>query len=361
MSSEVRRPTCFAPSQAAGRSIAAAMALAIAACATDEGPTEPEVGSSLALTASEGYTVRDLGTLGGSYSYAFGISPDSEVVGTSATTGGQDHAFLWRNGTMTDLGTLAGSEGSSAARGINRRGEVVGQSTTSDGQARAFRWRQGLMTDLGTLDASGSSGANSINRLGQVVGYSYSSSAGDNHAFLWENGVMTDLGTLGGPSSQATDINGSGQVVGGSRVDFEHDDVSHAFLWQAGVMTDLGTLGGRTSWAQGINEAGHIVGWSETAEGVAHAVLWKQGQIIDLGSFRGGQTYAYAINAEGLKVGFWTGGDAGPLLWEKRRAMRLGTLGGPGGDAVDINNAGQIVGSSATTTGEIHAALWAPN
>ena len=112
------------------RGIAAATALAIAACATDEGPTDPQPGAMSAAAVSGDYTVKDLGTLGGSYSFAFGISPDGAVVGTSASAGGSDHAFLWRNGTMTDLGTLAGSGGVSAARGINRRGEVVGQSST---------------------------------------------------------------------------------------------------------------------------------------------------------------------------------------------------------------------------------------
>jgi probable HAF family extracellular repeat protein len=358
MSSELTRLHRRVPSRAAGCSITAALALAIGACVTDDSPTEPGLSPSSAMAASGGYAVQDLGTLGGSYSYAFGIGPEGEVVGASATVGGQDHAFLWKNGNMTDLGTLVGSEGSSAARGANGRGEVVGQSTTSDGQARAFLWRNEVMTDLGTLDGAGSSGAHSINGVGQVVGYSYSGATGDNHAFLWENGVMADLGTLGGPWSLANDINNSGQVVGASRVDAEHDDVSHAFLWQNGVMSDLGTLGGRTSGAQGINEAGDVVGWSETAEGVTHAVVWKQGQIIDLGPFRGGQTFAYAINAGGLKVGFWSGSPGGPLVWEKRKPMRLETLGGVGGDAVDANDAGQIVGSSATSAGEIHAALW---
>lgn len=342
------------------RGIAAATALAIAACATDEGPTEPELGSTSAAVANADYAVQDLGTLGGSYSYAFGVSPDGAVVGTSATAGGTDHAFLWRNGTMTDLGTLAGTEGVSAARGINQHGEVVGESSTGDGQSRAFLWREGVMTDLGTLngDGFGTSAAQSINGLGQVVGYSSSPTATQT-ATLWQNGAITDLGTLGGSFSAAYDINNSGQVVGSSRVSPESDD-HHAFLWQNGVMTDLGTLGGPFSHAQGINEDGDVVGWSEAADGQTHAVVWKQGKIIDLGLFRG-QTFGYAINTEHLKVGFWTGNGAGPLLWDGRRERLLPGLGGAHGDATDINDAGLIAGSSYTTDGVPHAALWTPN
>ena len=48
------------------------------------------------------------------------------------------HAFLWKDGTMTDLGTLGGA--TSWAYGINNRGQVVGYSETASGEMRAFLW-----------------------------------------------------------------------------------------------------------------------------------------------------------------------------------------------------------------------------
>jgi probable HAF family extracellular repeat protein len=128
--------------------IAAACMLALVACATEEAPTEPELAAG--ATPGPHYTVRDLGTLGGSYSYAFGINRGGAVVGVSATSDGQEHAFLWRNGTLTDLGVAVG-RGSSGARAINRSGDVVGASTSADGPVHAVLWSQGGMTDLGTL------------------------------------------------------------------------------------------------------------------------------------------------------------------------------------------------------------------
>jgi probable HAF family extracellular repeat protein len=334
--------------------MAAASMLALVACATEEAPTEPELAIA---SASPHYTIRNLGTLGGSYSAAFGINRGGAVVGVSALGDGEQHAFLWRNGTMTDLGVLPGGA-SSDARAINRSGDVAGSSTSADAPVHAVLWSQGVMTDLGTLDNFGQSQAYSINDVRQVVGYSEDAETGNVHAALWQNGTVTDLGTLGGSFSEAFDINSSGRVIGDSRVASED---SHAFLWRNGVMTDLGTLGGANSHAQGINDAGDIVGWSEAADGITHAVQWTGGAIIDLGPFDGGQGFAAAINSQGLTVGFLTGARQGPAVFERRKPTLLPTLGGFGGSADDVNDAGQVVGSSAMiTTNDPRAVLWVP-
>jgi probable HAF family extracellular repeat protein len=54
----------------------------------------------------------DLGTLGG-FSGAEAINAAGQVVGWSDDVLGRQHAFLWEDGTMTDLGTLGG-DGSAA-------------------------------------------------------------------------------------------------------------------------------------------------------------------------------------------------------------------------------------------------------
>ena len=74
------------------------------------------------------------------------------------------HAFLWQNGTMTDLGTLGGTCPvplcvTVQAVTINRKGQVAGRSVTALGEEHAFFWEDGTMTDLGTLGGTFSQSA----------------------------------------------------------------------------------------------------------------------------------------------------------------------------------------------------------
>ena len=57
---------------------------------------------------SQTYTIKDLGTLGGSFSQANAINASGQIVGSSGTTGTASRAFMWSGGKMTNLGTLGG-------------------------------------------------------------------------------------------------------------------------------------------------------------------------------------------------------------------------------------------------------------
>jgi probable HAF family extracellular repeat protein len=85
------------------------------------------------LRADVMYSVTDLGTLGGSFTTGYGLNNSGQVVG-GATTSPNDpltqHAFLYSNGQMTDLGVLPGY-GRSQANGINDAGQVVGSASSS--------------------------------------------------------------------------------------------------------------------------------------------------------------------------------------------------------------------------------------
>jgi probable HAF family extracellular repeat protein len=97
------------------------------------------------------------------------------------------HAFIWtKSGGMTDMGTLPG-DSFSIAWGINEQGQVVGQSIDASGSSRAFLWQNGVMTDLNTLVAAGPLSlvyANDINDSGEIAGGASNSTTGDSPAFL---------------------------------------------------------------------------------------------------------------------------------------------------------------------------------
>jgi probable HAF family extracellular repeat protein len=125
----------------------------------------------------------DLGTLGGTYSGAYGVNASGKVTGSSNTIGNSfDHAFLF-DGTMQDLGTLGGSQ--SQGFGINASGQVVGQADGPSG-THAFLY-DGTMLDLNNLLDSTGAGwtltqARGINDFGQITGTGYI--GGQMHAFL---------------------------------------------------------------------------------------------------------------------------------------------------------------------------------
>jgi probable HAF family extracellular repeat protein len=168
------------------------------------------------------YRVTDLGDLSGFGSEAYGINGSGQAVGYAYATNlivGEplpyQRAVVYQNGVVSAL-AMSGALGS-VATSINDGGDVVGQAFFSGIGQHAFLYRGGVATNLGTLAGPTSlvmSNALAVNGGGQVVGWSYGVAGGAYHAFLYQNGTMSDLGTLGGTYSDAVGINDAGQIVG---------------------------------------------------------------------------------------------------------------------------------------------------
>jgi probable HAF family extracellular repeat protein len=99
---------------------------------------------------SNGSTITTLNDPASLSSTGNAISSDSRVAGSRILSGGVERAFVTDSlGVITDLGTLGGLN--SSALGLNALGAVVGWSLNSSGQQRAFLYSNGVMTDLNTL------------------------------------------------------------------------------------------------------------------------------------------------------------------------------------------------------------------
>jgi probable HAF family extracellular repeat protein len=333
-------------------------------------------------------TLTNLGALPGGYnSYGQALNARGTVVG-SAENGVTDpdlgiaefEAVLWRNGQITDLGTLGGNE--SLAFDINDRGQIVGvaANTVPDPasffgfatQTRPFFWENGVMRDLDTLGSTDGA-AYLMNARGQAMGQFYVNGGTAVDPIFWdEDGNAVDIGTLGGTNGNPFGLNNRGQVVGDSNL--AGDAAHHGFLWDRGTLTDLGTLGGNQSIARWISDSGVITGngdvpGSQTHHGTRWA--WKHGvmTVTDLGVINNDPcSTGFAVNNSGQIVGdagaCGIGGDA--WLWENGGPMvDLNTLTLPGSglhlaDARLINDRGEIVCTGVLSNGDKHAVLLIP-
>ena len=317
--------------------------------------------------------------------------------------------------TVTDLGPA--NNPFSQATGVDDFGLITGVATAADGSQHAVIWLNGVMTDIGKPGLEGpNSGAGPVNAFGQVIGGAETSLKDPNNenfcgyatglqclAFVWRNGAgMTALPALGGTNSAWGGINNVGQVAG--YAENAHKDPAcsgkaavngtgpqlfdfQAVIWgpKAGQIQELSPLPGDTvAMANSINDHGQAVGTSGTCANTVvggfevgpHAVLWESnGSVHDLGNLGGtantgllgAGTEAWGINNRGVVTGqaVLSGNEAfHPFLWSRETGMLdLGVL--PGdlvGAGLGMNNNNDVVGASVSApgpaTGNPRAFLW---
>ena len=377
------------------------------------------------------YQFIDMGTFGGLLSgvneplnYVPAVGRRGQVVGFSANSVlqtptnnptacfGTDitHGFEYENGSVIDLGSLAGDAFCSDAGSINERGEIPGISENGLfdpllglNQVRAVIWRRGQISDLGTFGGN-HSWSFGMNDSEQVVGMAlnavpdpfslygftifFSSNSTQTRAFLWEqNSGKQDLGTLGGNDAWAWFINERAQVTGNSYTNSTANSSSgfptlDPFFFDQGKMLDIGTLGGVVGFVTALNDLGEVIGGSSTAENPAACYApayqsiefgnpgcdpfrWDRGKLIDLAtSTRGGSP----VTADGINnLDEIVGAATFPTqpydayLWRKGNATDVGHLDGDcSSEAWALNGQSQVVGNSfgCGAIFQHHAFLW---
>jgi uncharacterized membrane protein len=273
-----------------------------------------------------GHRIHIGGAAGYPNSSAAGINDKGEVVGTLDDTdaGGIEmifvkNIFVWKNGTVTNVGAPSGSD-VSIASGINDSGEIIGtriESGSPNGSDNASSNAPHAVTEFQGIwaDLPGSDAAVGINDKGQVA-VSGTIADGSYHASIRQNGTTTDLGKF--DAAGAINNNGELLLIRGSSL----------YVWQQGRLTLLplpqGFQGIDPKAPVSLNDNDLIVASGVLSKGNGdRAIVWRNDTPIDLNKL-----------------------VRGPTLWVLQ-------------EATSVNNKGQIVGigSYQNTT---HAFLLAP-
>jgi probable HAF family extracellular repeat protein len=206
-----------------------------------DGAFEKLVPGFLGLNAGHALGVNDLGQSVGYYTPGVAGDPSPQ----------RSIPALWNGTVLTDL--LSG-ESSGRAYDINNAGQIAGRRTEGP-----FLWQNGVVTPLPSLAANDGVPV-AINEAGTVAGIS------GGRAVRWKSGAVEPLSGIPAGVAQATDVNDFGQIVGEYNL-APNGTSEHAFFWQEGVgMIDLGP--GR---AEALNNRGIVVG---RAPANGPAMMW---------------------------------------------------------------------------------------
>jgi probable HAF family extracellular repeat protein len=292
----------------------------------------------LAAMAAPTYKIKVVGPAG---SAARGMNGYGQVVG-SMPSGDYTHAFVYNGTKWVDLGTLGGTD--SDAYAINDSGAVVGWASTSSGHYHAFSYWRGRITDLGTLDGGDTSLAMSINNAGVIVGQS--NTADRWYGFRYQSGLMQNMGTLpGGNFSIAEKINSKGAIVGEANDGQYEPDGAYPVIFNGSTKTQISKYLG---FALGINYYGAAVGGLLTYDlpspRATRAFLYDSGRVTYLGSLDSSfdDAMAVAINNVGQVIGYsQTSSGYRAFIYTAREGIRdLNTL-------VDTSTGWEVISADA--------------
>jgi uncharacterized membrane protein len=294
-----------------------------------------------AARAQSSYAFRNLGTLGGDGSCAFGANAAGRVVGESryAKNNGYFHAFFWKAGATDGVGSNP------------------------------------QMKDLGHFPGGAESHAYAVNSLDEVVGSATGLFGGRvaPRAFVWRNdgAGLVDLNTLLSPAdaanwvlTHARDVNDRRQVVGSGTYLPAGQTRAFRLDLATGVLADLGASDRlRSSNAYAISDGDvPFVAGAANVEGAGQGVFFADGAVVTLGV-----QLAYDVNAAGEVAGVVAGAGYSSVAAYRDAAGRvanLGTFGGTASRATSINEPpsgghGRFVVGWAHNAGEVpYAFRW---
>ncbi|CAI7973511.1 Extracellular HAF [Frankia sp. Hr75.2] len=314
--------------------------------------------TTAATAASPHVTVIDIGApdyLGSPRIHPQGINDLGEVVGYGILGGPQPlQAFVWSHGKITLLPAPGADPGlSSFGLALNNRGQVAGY-TTIGGVKHSIIWDGGSFKDISA--PGGDSYPIAVNDNGQALLVEQGKS------YIWSAGSRVPVEPFN--VTATVGLNNSGQIFGSGSDD---GGPEKAFIWSQGEETQASSFG-LTTTTTDINNRGQVIGYGAVARPPyhTHGYLWspavngRRATQTDIGSISGRDTEALAVNDRGQVVGrSATSSGWHAFRWEGGRMTDLGVLpGGTSSNAVAINEDGQAAGWSYAADGKRHAVMW---
>lgn len=196
-----------------------------------------------------------------------------------------------------------------------------------------------------------------INNVGQLAGYVWPTN-GAPHAFIMSGNEVISLNGL----TSVAAINDKGDVAGTGSV----NGSARALLYRGGRLHNLGTTGSDYSYATEMNNVGQVVGYSGVIGPYRQqqvGFVYADGRMSSVGLY--GSTFGYSIaldiNDAGQVVGHYADDHlrTHAFLYENGGMQDIGTLGGRWSLATAINDHGAVVGTSEIAVGGDHGFMWA--
>ena len=180
--------------------------------------------------------------------------------------------------------------------------------------------------------------AKAINELGQVAGSISIPGPGISNAVFWPAADRMHE-VIHGPGDDlafANDVNDAGVVVGSA------GEGEFAFAWTSGTIYEPLPAAMCCPDARAINEDGTIVGKGNLLTGGTFTAVWSDGELLDFGALQDHCcSEAMDINDLGQIVG---SSEDVVALWDDGRVIEIGGLGGLFAIANGVNNRGEVVG-----------------
>jgi probable HAF family extracellular repeat protein len=331
--------------------------------ATDLGSLAQDPTVAKGVASVNAASVNDFGVVAGRYNTG-DVFANTNAAGVANANNAVRSAFVWENGVQT---------------AITSTGLKKGQSD--------------LGAPDGTVITLLTPNVNTIGNRGEVLGTAdevrQPVGIPTDRALSWVNdgsGYKLTINDFGGIESYYLDTNNLNQIAGRQIVS-QNDAAGAAQTFEKpiyienGVITNLAELGGNGGTAASLNARDTIVGYLDkdgalNGDDMYTAVVWKldaSGQYVleDLGTFGEEQARALDINNAGSIIGASNNvavaatattpaiaATSSPFIIRDGEYTSIGSLGGSTGSVSEINEFGTVVGASQIAAGTNRAYVW---